>query len=357
MKKVIVTHAGGRLGLAMSRGLKCGPKPVHVVAADAGKYDLHRAVGDEKVLLPKAGEAAYLPVVRDLIRETRPDFFWPAHDAEIAVVSTEPELQDITFLPPADMVRTCQSKMLSHEKFAAAGVPVPRSMPVQDQRDLARAFEEFGGDIWVRATRGVGGRGSLPVKDFETAKMWIDFNRGWGNFLAAERLSGQRVSMDMIWHEGELMFCQGIIPMAIGFSNLTLSGITGIPALNKWVDVPAMNETALAAVSAVHDRPHGIMGVDMTYHADGTPRVTEINIGRFGSGGTVNSRALGFNIPYLVMQLATGEDPDMPLPSINQFPHDWWIIFGMSVEPVEIRMSEVEDTAFALEAKLKRLGF
>ena len=355
-RKALLTHAGGRLGLGMSRGLMAADG-VHVVAADGGKQDLYRAVGHERVQIPLASDAAFMPVVKDIIAEKKIDFFWPAFDAEIPLVAADPELADKTFLPPLEMIRICHSKTLSYEKFSAAGVPVPRSMPVNDERDLARAFEELGGDIWIRLTGGAGGKGSLPVQDFDTAKMWIDFHRGWGRFQAAERLPGQRLAWESVWHEGELVFCQCVVPLAIGFSNLTLSGITGLPALNKWVDDPVMTEMGQAAAKAVHPRPHGIMTVDMTVHADGKPRVTEMNIGRFGSGGVVNSRVLGFNLPELTMQLALGEEPNMSLPAINPFPHDWWIIFGMSTEPVEVRMSEPDATEAELEARLKRLGF
>lgn len=357
MKTVVLTHAGGRLGLGMSRGLKAASEDVCVVAADSGKYDLYRAIGDQKVQIPKANEPSYVPVIKDIIREKRPDFFWPAHDGEIAVIAAEPELKEITFLPPADMVRICQSKTESHAYFGAAGVPVPKSVPISNERDLARAFEELGGDIWIRAIKGAGGRGSLPVTDFNTAKLWIDFHRGWGNFQAAERLPGHRLAWESVWFEGELVFCQGVLPEAIGFSNLTLSGITGIPALNRWVDDPVMTEMGQAAIHAVHDRPHGIMTVDMTVHADGKPRVTEINIGRFGSGGVVNSRVLGFNLPHLIMQLAVGDEPDLSLPSINAFPPDWWIILGFSVEPVEVHMSGPDATSAELDERLKRLDF
>lgn len=354
-RKVMITHAGGRLGLGMARGLMA-VEGVHLVSADAGKHNLYRAVGHEKVQIPMASDAAYLPVIKDIIAEKEIDFFWPAFDSEISLVAGDPDLADKTFLPPLEMIEICHSKTLSYEKFTAAGVPVPRSMAVNDEKDLARAFEELGGDIWIRLTGGAGGRGALPVTDFETAKMWIDFHRGWGRFQAAERLPGQRLAWESVWHEGELVFCQSVVPLAIGFSNLTLSGITGLPALNKWVDDPVMTAMGQAAVKAVHPRPHGIMTVDMTVHKDGDPRVTEINIGRFGSGGVVNSHALGFNLAQLTMQLALGETPEMSLPAINPFPHDWWIIFGMSVEPVEVHMREPDATEAELQERLKRLG-
>lgn len=209
----------------------------------------------------------------------------------------------------------------------------------------------------MRAIRGAGGRGSLPTTDYQTAKLWIDFHRGWGNFQAAERLPGQRLAWESVWFEGELMFCQCVVPEAIGFSNLTVSGITGIPALNRWTDDPVMTALGQSAIKAVHPRPHGIMTVDMTVHADGSPRVTEINIGRFGSGGVVNSRALGFNLPYMTLQLATGGDPGMSLQAINPFPQDWWIILGLSVEPVEVPMSVPDATAADYESRLKKLSF
>ncbi len=352
-----MTHAGGRLGLGMSRGLKSAPEDVHVIAADGGKYDLHRSIGDERVQLPMAGSDAYLPVVKDIIRDKRPDLFWPAHDGEIAKVAADPELSDMIFLPSVEMIRVCHSKTESYDRFVAAGVPVPRSIPINDHKDLARAFDQLGDEIWVRATTGVGGRGSLAVTDFDTAKLWIDFHKGWGSFQAAERLPGQRLAWESVWLEGELVFCQGVVPEAIGFSNLTLSGITGIPALNRWVSNPVMDANGKAAIKAIHDRPHGIMTVDMTIHADGKPRVTEVNIGRFGSGGVVHSRVHGHNLPYLILQLAAGEEPEMALPALNIFPNDWWVILGFGVEPIEVHMDVPNATEDELNTRLEKLGF
>ena len=147
MKRVLSTHAGGRLGLGMTRGLKAAPEDIYVVAADGGKHDLHRAHGDEKVQIPLANSPSYLPFIKDGIREKNIDFLWPAHDGEIAVVSADEELRNFTFLPPAEMVRTCHSKTLTHEKLVAAGVPAPRSMPIATENDLANAFEQLGVDI------------------------------------------------------------------------------------------------------------------------------------------------------------------------------------------------------------------
>ena len=36
----------------------------------------------DRHLLPRAGAPEYLPVLRQLINEVRPDFFWPLHDDE-----------------------------------------------------------------------------------------------------------------------------------------------------------------------------------------------------------------------------------------------------------------------------------
>ena len=82
-----------------------------------------------------------------------------------------------TFLPRHETLLLCDSKMASYERWSQAGVPVPQSVMINTEADLRRAFKDIGNQLWLRNISGTGGKGSLPVSDFDIAKRWIDLSR------------------------------------------------------------------------------------------------------------------------------------------------------------------------------------
>jgi len=102
------------------------------------------------------------------------------------------------------------------------------------------------------------------------------------------------------------------------------SGITGAPAVSKTVSRSDIKTTGENAVRAITERPHGPFFVDMTEDAEGTPRVTEINGGRFGT--TIHFyTAAGFNFPWTLVRLAFGESIE-GAPIVDPIlPDTWWL--------------------------------
>lgn len=352
MKRVLLSHAGGCIGLGFARALKAAPEPFYLIGVDAGKFSLQRAKTDEKYLIPRANDDAFLPVLKAIIDETQPDLLWVQHDAEIAVVSKIAySLSVPTFLPQADTVAVCQDKMASYHRLHEARVPVPESRLICTEDDLRQAFRELGDEVWLRAIKGTAGNGSLPVSDFHFAKDWIDFHHGWGQFMAAERLTQRSVSWESIWREGQLIAAQGANHLYWEFPGLTLSGVSGVIGASQFMANPVVDETAARAITAVTKKPHGVFTVDMSYDAQGIPKVTEINIGRFMSGGVICCVAPGINAPYLAVQVALGEEPVKEVPLFNLVPQDTVLTHGVDMEPVLWNIQQMEGYAQALQRR------
>ena len=90
-------------------------------------------------------------------------------------------------MPTHETIEKCVDKAKSYEIWKSEGVKVPETMIINDARDLSKAFGRLGnkeGEIWLRATVGGGGKGSLPTNNFEFAKLWIDRFNGWGKFYS-----------------------------------------------------------------------------------------------------------------------------------------------------------------------------
>jgi carbamoyl-phosphate synthase large subunit len=223
-------------------------------------------------------------------------------------------------------------------------------MLLRDETDLRKAFEKYGDELWLRAIISPGGgKGSFRAQDFETAKAWIEFCKGWGRFTAAEALRPESTTWTALYKDGELIVSQARERLYWEFGNRAPSGVTGVTGTGVTVTDPKLDQLGLKAVAAVDAKPNGIFAVDFTFDKRGVPNPTEINIGRFFTTHLFFTRA-GLNMPYLFVKLAFGE----PLPPIAaKFsplkPGLAWVR-GMDFLPV---LTDVE-TIEAAERELER---
>ena len=346
MKRVLVTFAGGSYGLGITRSLKAATGQYHVIAADSDRYSLQRAEGDERYLVPPATDPGYIQSLTDLVCRTKPDVLWVGHDREIERVAHDRDKLDVAvFLSPATEIDLCNDKFESYKVWKAAGVRVPESLFVTDKKQLADAFDRFNGELWLRAVSGGGGNGAIGVSSLRKAEAWLDIWDGWGRFTGAEWIKGgARLSWESVWANGELITVQGRRQLVQGFTNLTMSGITGVPGVNQWGTPPEVDELAVAAIKAVSDSPHGNYGVDMVCDGDGTPFVTEINIGRYNNDGLIHWPDETLNAADLTVRLALGEQPSFQPPLMHPKQRDNIIIYGLPTLPIEVSESELDAT-------------
>jgi hypothetical protein len=194
-------------------------------------------------------------------------------------------------------------------------------------RDLLRVQPR----VWLRAIRGAGSRASLPVNSLYQGDAWIDYWRGfrgldYGDFMASEFLPGPEFAWQSLWYGGELVTSQARERIEYIFGNLTPSGQTSSPSVARTVSRDDVNDAGIAAVRAVCDRPHGVFCVDMKEGADGRPKVTEINCGRFFTTSNFFAHA-GLNMPAMYVELAlTGRLAEPPPARLNPLPDDlYWV--------------------------------
>ena len=345
MTRVLLTYAGGIYGLGVSRSLKASSNPYHVIAADSDRFSRQRAEGDERHAVPRAYDEAFLPAIVELVRSTSADFVWPGHDSDVRIFAQHRDLLGAaTFLPPPEDVTICRDKMLSYLRWRECAVRVPETQMIDDREGLISAFDRFGGEIWLRAVIGAGGRGALGTDNVRTAEAWLEVHDGWGWYTAAQRIKGgHRLSWESVWAHGELITVQGRRQLVQGFEHLTMSRITGVPGVNQWGTPPEADETGVAAVRAISASPHGNYGVDMVCDADGKPYVTEINIGRYNNDGLIHWPDDKLNAADLAVRLGLGEKPPFEPPLMHPKTRDNVIIYGMPAMPIEVSWGDLGD--------------
>jgi carbamoyl-phosphate synthase large subunit len=348
MKRILVTGAGGSPAIGFCRSLRAAPEQFHLIGFDTNKYTLQRAETDEAHLVPKVSDKAYLPVVLDILKETRPDLMHIQISAEmIAISSLRDQLPCNTFLPRHETIIACEDKFASFRNWKEAGLTVPETLLLNSREDLAKAFKDFGPRLWLRFTSGSAGRGALPTSDPEEAFLWIEFHKGWGKFTAAECLEEQTITWQSIWKNGELIVAQGRKRLYWEFANRARSGVTGITGTGVTVSDPVVDEIAVAAIKAIDNEPNGVFGVDLTYDRRGVPNPTEINIGRFFTTHQFFTSA-GLNMPYIFVQCGlNGEVPPIGR-KINPLTPGLAWVRGMDVLPVLTTTAQIEARATEL---------
>jgi len=340
MKKVMIGGAGGAPSEGVIFSLKQNPD-FKVIGIGADETDLYASSADIKRKIPYSDNSNYLDSLARVIEETRPDFIHFQNDNEILKISENRKiLEDLNvkyFMPSHETVDRCVFKYKSYLAFKKAGLKVPENLLLTSPKDLRNSFRDLGsqsGKIWLRSAGiGGGGQGSLSTDNFDFAKSWIDFHKGWGDFLAAELLSTRTVTWLSLWHQGNLIVAQTRLRRGWIHGSRAVSGVTGVTKLGVTYSDPNVDEIALKAIMAVDSSPHGIYGVDMTYDHNDIPNPTEINISRFFTTIRFFTEA-GLNMPDLFVRIGLGMTFNAPVSVMNPLENDLYWLRGMDREPM-----------------------
>lgn len=351
MKRILITGAGGSPATNFVRSLKAADEKIFLVGTDCDKYYMCRAETDEKYLVPKATDEDYIDVLNYIIKNHKLEFLHVQNDVEMLVISkNRDKLQIKTFLPDHKTIEICLDKFESYKRWKNAGIKQPETMIINNEHDLQTAFDKFGKKIWIRDTYGAGGRGSIAVDDFKMAKAWIDFEKGWGKYTAAECLKPNSVTWQSIWKDGKLIVAQGRKRLYWELAKLAPSGVSGATGGGMTISDPILDKVAQKAILAIDEKPNGIFSVDLTYDNEGHPNPTEINIGRFFTTHEFFTKA-GLNMPYIFTKLAYNEELPPITKKINPLKEGLVWIRGIDFIPV---LTDLE-TVDAHEERLKNL--
>ena len=355
MKRLLILGAGGAPACNFIRSLRQSKERFYLVGTDGDPYRLQRSEADKNYLVPMASEKEYLPVINAIIKKERIQLIHTQNDYEIAYISkNRDKLGARIFLPNPQTVQICQDKFASYLRWQQAGMKVPKTILLNSKRDLVRAFRTLGKRIWIRATFGAAGKGSLATDNLETAQVWIETHQGWGNFSAAEVLSDKSVTWMSLWYNGKLIVAQGRSRLYWEMAHLSPTGITGITGGGMTMNNPKVDAIALRAIGAIDPSPHGLFGVDLCIDKNGTPNPTEINIGRFFTTHHFFTAA-GLNMPYMYVKLAYQEPIPKSTKTINPLPTGLLWIRGMDRNPVFTTQKAVQAAVTELAHLKKQL--
>ncbi|MFZ4516259.1 MAG: hypothetical protein ACOYN3_08105 [Acidimicrobiia bacterium] len=312
--RVIVTGAGGSAAANFANALELCDS-IELVGADIDPRRLHLSKINRNVLIPKATAPEYIDAINRVIADEGADVLHVQPDVEVLTVGrARDRIKAQMFLPDQETIEIASEKDRFAACLAATDVAVPESHALENEASIADVMNDMltrHERLWVRARRGAGSRAALPVRTVAQAQAWISWwvdERGLAvdDFMVAEFLPGAEFAFQSIWQDGQLIVGQARERVEYLYGFLSPSGQSSTPAIARTVKRADVDATALAAIHAVSERPHGVFCVDMKEAADGTVRVTEANVGRFFTTSNFFAAA-GINMPEMSIRAALGE--------------------------------------------------
>jgi len=343
MKTVLILNPGDGTGLNFARCLRDACR-WRTIGLHTTRGQLHSGETDARILEEWRSPETLVEAVNSACRAEQIDLIYAADTGREldAVSALRDRLIVPTLLPDAtDLVRM-EDKWATWQALASLGCPVPDTLLVRDRHDLGAMLARHG-RIWLRRRLGSAGAGSVATASHSFATAWVEEHSGWGDFTAAECLSARTATFSGLWWEGELVRSQLRERIGWGYSEMAVSGVTGITGAQRTIDDPSLHELAVVAIRASCTRPHGAIGVDFTYDANERPKITEIQPARFYTSIHFMAR-LGLNFAADYCALVCDGRAALGPPQLNPCPPDVYWVKGVERLPKLLTANEFRRT-------------
>jgi predicted ATP-grasp superfamily ATP-dependent carboligase len=347
-KRILIPSAGGPGCVNLTRSLALLGDEVWTLGTDASPHYLHLALTDARELcLRRDDERSWVADLNGRIAGHGIDFVFPNNSLDgLMLARNLHEVSARTWLPSPEAFRVGEDKWATQQVLERVGIAVPRTWLIDGPEDLESIYAELTPPVWVRGS-GIPGKGvgvaSLPAKTLDQAIQWVEYWEGWGKMAASEFLPGRNLTWLGVFDRGRLIASQCRERDAYVIPHVSPSGITGAPAISHTVHRADINAIGPQVCRAIDPAFHGPAFVDFKEDGEGEPRVTEINVGRFGTTFHFYSAA-GANFAELVLRLAFGESLPGWVSQYDVLPAGLYWIRTLDAGPVltdERRLAEV----------------
>ena len=342
MKRILVTGSGGVAGVNFVRAIRAAPEKFFITGTDFNIYYINFPDLDVRFRTPRHSDPTFISTVSQIMADQKLDFLHPQPESEAYVIASHrTEIPGKIFLPNKEIYELGQDKGKTAEKMLKSNIAIPKTFILDDEATITTAFDEINSSpLWIRARVGAGGKYSLPCNTPEEAIMWAKIwiskgNAKWNDFMIQEYLPGRDLAWDSLWYKGKLVTSYARERLEYIFKNISPSGITGTPTVARTVHDQKVNEISEKAVKALDPTPHGFYCIDLKENSNGLPCITEVNVGKFHTSGSlwsyaaVKSLKLPWyaNLSYLYVNIAYNDSlPEETIPKSDLYPPDIYLI-------------------------------
>ncbi|MCQ4334917.1 ATP-grasp domain-containing protein [Natronomonas sp. F2-12] len=343
---VLITCVGGGGANNAIRSFRRSDRyDMDIIGTDSDRVLASKSLADETFVVPKGNDGDYVDVMSRIVDDHDVDVFVPQHEVEVQRVSEERDAFDCSvLLPQGDSVKLCLDKLRLQRRLDDAGFEAPETVSLENY-SVREAFDELsdGEPLWFRSRFGSGSMEALPLDDAEQAKQWVEYCENNGgdrsNFTLSEFLPGKDYQIFMLWDEGELVLGKACDRRRYFFGQEHTGAST--PLVSRMVDDDELNETARAVIDEVAPNASGNLGVDFKVAPDGTPKVTEVNVGKFVMVNNFFNMTGEYNMAELFLDVAAGRSPRYEDP-FGDIDTEQFLVRGIDLEPDILSIDEIE---------------
>lgn len=295
---VILTYCWNRVGYTILKSLHS--KGLKVWAADTSKKNICSmskfCTGSFIYPDPFKEEDAFIKVLKEKITELRPRVLMPTHDESVVIMRHRDEFPKELIIPyeNADKLLMLANKAESTEVARKAGVVIPE---IYHSVDEVKRYP-----VVFKTVIGNSAKGVYFPKNREELLKLMDEHKDEETLLQ-EWISGTDYSVDCVRWDG---FCK----MSVYHALVTKTDGGGTTTQREIVEMPQLEAEAKKLMDAVDF--HGVCGMDFRYDPE-TNKIAYIETNARFTGGLATPVAAGFDIPWVVYQLATEGKCDEPI--------------------------------------------
>lgn len=311
---VLVTGAGSGGAENLIEDLRASEYVGTIVGTNCNKLLLNDSQADYCHVVPHSINLdSYRIKLTKLINTYNIDLLIPNNDTEVnAVAFIRSVFPCNVFLPSHQVIDLAQDKHTLYTTLEKRGVPVPKHKLWMD-------CQHFKKDVWVRKRKGSGSAGSLPVKNYDEAKSWINWwhrhrNALYYDFIVCEYLPGDDYAVQVLVVNGGIKIVRVAERLEYIFAKNMPQGSSSSPSHAKLVSHLPVAKICYRAIKAIQKElivpDNGIDGIwsfDLKGDVNGVPTITEINIGRFCMICPIFNRLTDYNMADLYVRFAMGD--------------------------------------------------
>lgn len=288
-------------------------------------YGIYEGLYSKVYKVPYYYAPDYRTVMQQIIDENEIEYAILIPEPEALYWSEHPFNVKFLRIPPV-FGRTVISKLSLYQHLQHTGLVPKFQMVERDEMMNDPSSVKLDYPMWIRdySEGTTSGMGSFAPKNYDQLKAWLVINENINTFMLSEFLPGRNLGGFLLYDNGKLVKYGIAERIDYLMAKVAVSRITGNTSKGKLLNYPEAHEVSRKAVETIvaetGEKMNGLVVVDMKEDANGTPKVTEINLRHVAFTSTFANAGLNFSEAQML--ILTNQKDKISKELTKVFPED-----------------------------------